>query len=191
LASCGSELGPSDRLVASLSSHLGASGVVFRAPGGAALARSAGVVSSRRRSIALAQDRSFILQCFHEHHPGVDVRVVARETPTKLQGLLDGGLDSALLRAAPRVAGVDTLELWRERLVAVMSRRHPLADGADASIAELARYPVILASRERNPWAREQAERLFADAGVAPVLGPMYSTLQETLAMIARSEAWT
>ena len=132
-----------------------------------------------------------IVQRFREDHPGVDVRVVAMPTPAKLQALLDGGLDAGLFRGAPRVEGIDTLELWRERLVAVVSRSHPLADGRNVSIAELAPYPVILASRERNPWAREHAERLFAGAGATPLLGPSYSTLQETLAMIAGSQAWT
>lgn len=139
----------------------------------------------------LREELSLILQRFHEDHPRVEVRVVAMATPEKLRALLDGGLDAALFRGALSIEGIDTLELWRERLVAVMSRRHPLADGADASIRELANYPVILASGERSPWAREHAERLFAGAGARPVPGPAYSTLQETLAMIAGSEAWT
>jgi DNA-binding transcriptional LysR family regulator len=66
-----------------------------------------------------------------------------------------------------------------------------MAGGAAVSIAELARYPLILASRERSPWAHEHAKRLFAAGGVTPVLGPDYSTLQEALAMVAASEAWT
>jgi DNA-binding transcriptional LysR family regulator len=139
----------------------------------------------------IREELGLMLQRFHDHHAGVEVRVVAVHTAAKLHGLLDGGLDAALFRGAPRVEGVDALELWRERLAAVVSRRHPLAGGTDVSIADLARYPVILASRERNPWAREHAERLFAEARATPVLGPTYSTLQETLAMIAGSEAWT
>jgi DNA-binding transcriptional LysR family regulator len=133
---------------------------------------------------------SLMLERFHDGHPGVEVRVAAMETQAKLQGLLDGELDAALVRSTPSFPGIDILELWRERLVAVLSRRHPLADSAEVSLGELAAYPVILASAERNRWAREHAERLFAGVGATPVLGPAYSTLQEALAMIAGSNAW-
>lgn len=132
-----------------------------------------------------------ILERFHERHADVEVRLEAMHAPAKLRALLAGELDAALLRAAGHVDGIDMLELWKERLVVMLSRRHPLAACEELSIAELSTYPVMLASLARNRWAREHLESLFASADVEPSLGAPYTTLQETLAMVARSQSWT
>jgi hypothetical protein len=55
---------------------------------------------------------------------------------------------------------------------------------------ELASYPILLSPRERNPWAREQVDAMFAAAGAELVLGPDYGSLREAVAMIAGSQAW-
>ena len=68
-----------------------------------------------------------ILERFRERYPDVEVRLLTLRMTEKVRGLLDGELDAALVRAASRIEGLDILELWRERLVAVLSRRHPLA----------------------------------------------------------------
>jgi DNA-binding transcriptional LysR family regulator len=132
-----------------------------------------------------------ILERFRERHHDVDVRLVAMHSEAKLRALLAGDLDVALLRASPSVEGIEMLELWRENLTVMLSRRHPLARCPEMSISRLADYPVMLAPREWNQWARQQAEALFARAGVEPLLGRPYTTLKETLAMVAGSEAWT
>jgi DNA-binding transcriptional LysR family regulator len=94
-----------------------------------------------------------ILDRFRERHPDIEVRLLTLRMNEKVRGLLDGELDAALVRAAARIEGLDILELWRERLVAVLSRRHPLAMRDQLSVAELAPYPIIMNPRERNPWA--------------------------------------
>jgi DNA-binding transcriptional LysR family regulator len=131
-----------------------------------------------------------ILERFRERHPDVEVRLLTLRMTEKVRGLLDGELDAALVRAATAVDGLDVLELWRERLVAVLSRRHPLAMREQLSVAELSPYPIILNPRERNPWAADQVEGMFTAAGVELVLGPAYESLREAVAMIAGSQAW-
>ena len=130
-----------------------------------------------------------ILERFHERHPDVEVRLLAMRMNEKVHGLLDGELDAALVRAARQI-GADILELWHERLVAVLSRRHPLATRERLSVAELAPYPILLSPRERNPWAREKVEEIFAAADAELVMGPDYGSLREAVAMIAGSQAW-
>jgi DNA-binding transcriptional LysR family regulator len=44
--------------------------------------------------------------------------------------------------------------------------------------------------RERNPWAADQVEGMFAAAGAELVLGPAYDSLRGAVAMIAGSQAW-
>jgi DNA-binding transcriptional LysR family regulator len=131
-----------------------------------------------------------ILERFHERHPDVEVRLLAMRMNEKVHGLLDGELDAALVRAARQIEGLDILELWHERLVAVLSRRHPLATRERLSVAELAPYPILLSPRERNPWAREKVEEIFAAADADLVMGPDYGSLREAVAMIAGSQAW-
>jgi DNA-binding transcriptional LysR family regulator len=131
-----------------------------------------------------------ILERFRERHPDVAVRLLALHTNDKVRALLEGELDAAFLRAASTIDGLDLLELWREPLVAVMSRRHPLAPADRLSLAELSAYPVILNSADRNPWARETIEGMFETVGVDPLVGPPYETIGEAVALIASSEAW-
>jgi DNA-binding transcriptional LysR family regulator len=140
---------------------------------------------------AVDEELHVILERFHDRHSSVNVRLVAMHTDAKLRALLAGDLDVALVRAARSVEGIDMLELWREHLIVMLSRRHPLAARHELTIAELAPYPVILAPREWNEWARQRAQRLFASAGVEPVFGPPYTTLKETLATVSGSQSWT
>jgi DNA-binding transcriptional LysR family regulator len=131
-----------------------------------------------------------ILERFHEGHPDVEVRLFAMRMNEKVRALLEGELDVALVRAAERIDGLDLLELWSEPLVALLSRRHPLAGSERLSILELSVYPVISNLADRNPWARDQMRRMFAAAGAEPVVGPPYKTLREAVALIASSQAW-
>jgi DNA-binding transcriptional LysR family regulator len=131
-----------------------------------------------------------ILERFHEHHSDVEVRLFAMRTSEKVRALLEGELDAALMRAADKIEGLDLLELWSERLVAMLSRRHPLAGSDRLSIGELSVYPVIFNRADRNPWAHDQTMRMFAAAGVEPVVGPPYTTLREAVALITGSQAW-
>jgi hypothetical protein len=57
----------------------------------------------------------------------------------------------------------------------MLSRRHPLAGSDRLSIGELSVYPVIFTRADRNPWAHDQTMRMFAAAGVEPVVGPPYT----------------
>jgi hypothetical protein len=72
----------------------------------------------------------------------------------------------------------------------MLSRRHPLAGSDRLSIGELSVYPVIFNRADRNPWAHDQTMRMFAAAGVEPVVGPPYTTLREAVALITGSQAW-
>jgi DNA-binding transcriptional LysR family regulator len=131
-----------------------------------------------------------ILERFRERHPDVEVRLLTLRMTEKVRGLLDGELDAALVRAATGIEGLDILELWREPLVAVLSRHHPLATREQLSVAELAAYPIIMNPRGRNPWAAGQVEGMFVAAGAEWRLGPAYGSLREAVAMIAGSQAW-
>ena len=131
-----------------------------------------------------------ILARFHERHPDVEVRPVAMRANETVRALLEGELDAALLRAAVRIDGLDLLELWSEPLVALMSRRHPLAESERLSIRELSAFPVISNLADRNPWARDQMREMFAAAGAEPLVGPAYRTLREAVALVASSQAW-
>jgi DNA-binding transcriptional LysR family regulator len=130
------------------------------------------------------------LERFRERHPDVEVRLSAMHTAEKVRALLDGELDAAFVRAADKIDGLDLLQLWSEPLVAMLSHRHPLAGCDRLSIRELSAYPVIMNPPDRNPWARDQTERMFAAAGAAPLVGPAYMTLREAVALIASSQAW-
>lgn len=133
-----------------------------------------------------------ILGRFHDRRPAVEVRLSRMDAPAKLRALLTGEIDVAFVRGpAAGAEEIDVLELWQERSVVMLSRRHALAARDELSIAELSPYPVMLASRERHRRTREYVDKLFAAAEVEPVLGPPYTTLEEALAFVACTSAWT
>ncbi|MFK5058050.1 LysR substrate-binding domain-containing protein, partial [Klebsiella pneumoniae] len=70
-----------------------------------------------------------ILHRFRRHWPGIQLNLHERPTADQLAALADGGLDIGFLRPGNPVTGgpVAVRVLLRERLVAVLSRDHPLA----------------------------------------------------------------
>lgn len=97
-------------------------------------------------------------------HPRVRSVVVEGSTSTLIPRLIEGQLDAIIVHLPiddPELA-VETL--FGEDLVLVAHRSHPLAEGDEASLVDVARHPLLLAPR--GTALRRVIDRAASNAGV-------------------------
>jgi DNA-binding transcriptional LysR family regulator len=130
-------------------------------------------------------------EALRERHPDARLEVARVQPKPKLQAVLDGDLDAALTRSAPRTPGLAFIELATEPSCAVVAVDHPLAGRGPVALAQLAPYPLaVIARREaERRWAELAA--ICREAGVEPTPGPVLASSEEVMAAIATSQAWT
>ncbi|HZO79530.1 MAG TPA: LysR family transcriptional regulator [Solirubrobacteraceae bacterium] len=129
----------------------------------------------------------------HAAHPSVDVELQPAGRAPKLQAILEGQLDAALVHSAPPTPGLSFTETSTEPWHVVASARHPLADAGSISLRALQADPLALVSGDPGGARRlrEQLVDLCRAAGFEPTLGPTLATLEDALIEIGRSSAWT
>ncbi|MGA4843307.1 LysR family transcriptional regulator [Streptomyces sp. G45] len=125
--------------------------------------------------------------------PSLQVRLRRLGLADRLAAVRSGELDAALVRAAVRAPGLELLPVWSDPLYVAFPADHPLATAALAPRLEhLADLPLRLAPRAANPPFHDLVTETLRAAGAEPLLGPPFTTLQETLAEIGGGAAsWT
>src|SRR4051812_27408526 len=68
-----------------------------------------------------------LLATFARKHPRVDVTIVPDATDKPVDALLDGRIDLAILTTHPRDARLHVRGLFKDEMIAVVARTHPLA----------------------------------------------------------------
>ncbi|MFI7387172.1 LysR substrate-binding domain-containing protein [Streptomyces sp. NPDC049813] len=136
-------------------------------------------------SVGLGLRLDAVLTALSERAPQLLVELVSGATATRLQRVRDGELDATFVRGADRAPGLELLPLWRDELVAALPAAHPLAERDGVDLAELAGLPLRIASRESNPHLFDAVVGACRAAGFEPVMGPEFTTDQDTLAAIA------
>jgi DNA-binding transcriptional LysR family regulator len=124
-----------------------------------------------------------------EAHPRLEV--VLREGEHKLQDVLAGALDVALVRGDPPVAGIAYTELERQSWRAIVSATHPLARRGRIRLAELAADPLLTIGPSRTAVGASRLVQLCRAAGFAPAPGPSVRSVEDALVVISGSRAWT
>ncbi|MFI6942675.1 LysR family transcriptional regulator [Streptomyces sp. NPDC050418] len=112
-----------------------------------------------------AVDIPAVLQRYRELYPQVSVSLHVAASDAMSADVAAGNLDVAFLGlpAGREPQGVDTRELAREKLVAVVSPTHPLADQSKVTLRRLAEspfadFPVGSQGRAQSDLAFEAAE---------------------------------
>lgn len=129
----------------------------------------------------------------HAAHPEVRVELTPPGRAPKLQAIVDGEIDAALVHSAPRTPGLSFTETASEPWHVVVSSAHPLAGSGPIALRALARDPLVLVSGEPDGVDRlhDQLLALCRGAGFEPTVGPVLATLDDALVEIARSRGWT
>lgn len=115
-----------------------------------------------------ALDLPALLAGFHAVHPGVEISLREETTADLLVRVGQGALDAAFvgLGAAERSGPIETAEIVRERLVAVVSAPETGALPGRLRVADLADRPLIVPLR--GTGLRDRLDAAFAGAGVHP-----------------------
>ncbi len=143
-------------------------------------------------SVGLGSRLQRVLAIFAGGAPDVTLDLVSAPRASRLRRVRDGDLDGAFVRDGPTTDGVRLLPLWQDRLVAALPSRHPLAAEPAVRLADLARLGLRIAPREANPQLVDLVTGACRDEGVEPLLGPAFTTDQDTLAAIATGPpTWT
>ncbi|MFJ3793218.1 LysR substrate-binding domain-containing protein [Kitasatospora sp. NPDC090091] len=143
-------------------------------------------------NIGLGTRLERLLAALAERAPQLTVELLSTRAPVRLQQVRDGELDAAFVRGLERSPGLDLLPVWRDPLVAALPADHPLAAAEQVTVADLAALPLRIAPREANPHLVDLVTGACRAAGVEPVLGPEFTTDQDTLAAIGTGRpSWT
>ncbi|MFI9237293.1 LysR family transcriptional regulator [Streptomyces cinnamoneus] len=133
-----------------------------------------------------------ILAEFARLAPHAHLELVTAATDARLKDVRSGGMDATLLRGGRPVPGLELLPLWQDPLMVAIPARHDLAVRAAIDMADLAGLPLRLAGPSRNPALHDLVVGSCREAGFEPVLGPEFTTAQDTLASIGFGmPSWT
>ncbi|MGW1990296.1 LysR family transcriptional regulator [Embleya sp. NPDC001921] len=143
-------------------------------------------------SVGLGTHLDGILARMAEHSPETVVELVSATTRARLRAVRAGELDAAFVRGATRSPGLDLIPLWRDPLVVALPAGHPLTAGETVAITDLADLPLRIAAHEANSPLVDLVLESCRDAGFEPLLGPPFTTDQDTLAAIGTGRpSWT
>jgi DNA-binding transcriptional LysR family regulator len=121
-------------------------------------------------------------------HP--HVRLVLREGPSVAlsSALANGDIDLAIRPVLPLVNDdhVTSTVLWREPLVAVFRRDHPLAPASCLRLHQVATLPLVTIGESRDGYARQfETNFAFANAGLTPTIA-LQTNQPQTLVSLVR-----
>jgi DNA-binding transcriptional LysR family regulator len=123
---------------------------------------------------------------------GYSVELVSAPTRARLDQVRAHELDATFVRGITESPGLRLIPLWLDQLTVALPIDHPLADAASVELAELAGLPLRLAGHSRNAPLHDLVLSACREAGFTPVFGPVFTTMQDTLAAVGSGSAsWT
>jgi DNA-binding transcriptional LysR family regulator len=143
-------------------------------------------------STGLGHRLTRMLQVLGELLPATTTELVRAPTRARLERVASGQLDAAFVRGVASAPGVELIEVWRDRLLAVLPATHDLADGRVVRLTELSSLPLRIVPRRVNPPLVDLVLTACAEAGFTPVLGGSLGSLEDVIAAIGSGlPSWT
>jgi DNA-binding transcriptional LysR family regulator len=127
-----------------------------------------------------------LLHDFRKQHPDVTVQLFEDKTIRLLPRLLSGAVDLAFVRPPERRdKRVEFLHLFHESAVVAVPARHLVARRKRLSIQALADEPLIVPDRRSRPHSHDLTMKLFAQAGLRPVIAQVAGEKQTIVNLVA------
>lgn len=150
-------------------SHLERAGEVVRL---AAQGETGDIHIAFTASVPMFEAFPAIVQRFCARHPGARADLIHMSTGQQLRALADKSIDIGFLRPSMLFSppsNIKIIELWSDRLVAVLPAAHPLAAQAGPlAVAQLAQEAFLLFPRGLGCGLFEHVSALASRAGFAP-----------------------
>ncbi len=160
-----------------------------------AAAPAAGVASRTLRlgtSDGLGDRLGQVLLVLAELLPDTVTELVSAPTRARLERVASGQLDAAFVRGVRSAPGVELIEVWSDRLLAVLPASGDWAARRSVRIAELAGLPLRIVQRRSNPPLVDLVLDACAAAGFTPTLDGHPDRLEDLIAAVASGPAsWT
>lgn len=150
-----------------------------------------GVRALQRSTVKLASSEGFArnflpaaIATFREKHPGVRFRLNVTGPAAATQQVRDGTVDLAVTYSLAPEKGIKVEYSRQQRIYALMSDDHPLAQRDDIELAELLEYPLAL--MDASTTIRQLFDVCVALEGLTfdPVFESNYSSALQTFAQL-------
>jgi DNA-binding transcriptional LysR family regulator len=125
-----------------------------------------------------------LLRTYHQREPAAIVETEEYDFADPSAGLRDNLVHAAVVRPPLGLAGLVSVELATERLVACLPEDHPLAARSSLGVADVLPEPIVAAPVSPGPW-RDYWILTDYRSGPAPVVAEA-STLDGEMHMVSR-----
>lgn len=128
-----------------------------------------------------------IVGTFGARYPEVELELREMNTSTQLPALREGRIQAGVVSMLPEEAD-DSLEVRsfvRTGMIAALPEGHPLSSSQEVSVASLAEEPLVMVSRDLEPYLHDGTMRLFRERGLSPRVAQETSQLQMSLGLVA------
>ena len=104
-----------------------------------------------------------LLERYREQHSGIEVKIAEGTARDSVMQLRADRLDVTFVAGSPEFPDCHSRRIWSERLLAALPSRHPLADGAGVTWADLAGDTFIVRQGGTGPEAQNHIVKRLAD----------------------------
>jgi LysR family transcriptional regulator, transcriptional activator of the cysJI operon len=125
-----------------------------------------------------------LLARYLKHWPNVDIQVVGESTPVIAEKVAGAELDCGLVEGPVTQENLETLDLFRDFVVAVVSAKHPLGKSRSSKASELSAHRYL--ARELGSATETLAQEMLGQAyGASPRLELSHLDAVRSAAMAA------
>ena len=119
---------------------------------------------------------------FKRQYPNVAVNVKRSEHQKILEGIIENSCDFGVVSMPIKDKRYTVVPIHKDELVVITPTKHPLAGRTEASLAEIAQYPLLLPKLGRT---RDSLEALFHERRLKPIISMELDSTELTKRFVA------
>lgn len=126
-----------------------------------------------------------LLRRYKKNHQDIDISLTERMTREQVNALKTGHIDIGFGRVLINEPDLEQYIVFKERLVVVLPKEHPLAERKQIALKELTQERLILYPKTENPNYTDQIIEIFYRHSLRPNIGQVVAGLQTAIGIIA------
>lgn len=108
-----------------------------------------------------------LLERYREQRPGIEVEIAEDTARNSIMQLRSGRLDVTFVAGSPEFPDCNSRQIWSERLLAALPPRHPLAEEAGITWADLALDTFIVRHGGTGPQVHDHIVKRLSGANLS------------------------